>query len=261
MYRTHHRATRTTLTSLATLAAILVTSAACAKRDASPPATTGDSAASSTTSATTPATDSSASAATPSGISPVRGTLVSVSDTALTVSTATGDVSVAVLPPLHVFSRVPANLSQVTAHSFVGVTSVTQPDGKQHATEIHIFPEALRGTGEGSYLMTQQAGGGNGGRSTMTNGTVEASPKAGGPPRMTNGTIASQGAGTLTVQYRDGSQTIVIPSGVEVSAIAPVDAKLSSGAKVVVLAIKQPDGAMKASNVLIAGSKAGSKQH
>ncbi|HLB08644.1 MAG TPA: hypothetical protein VK617_03870, partial [Gemmatimonadaceae bacterium] len=180
MYRTHRPLTPTTLASLATLAAILLSGTACAKRDASPPAATGDSAASTAASTTTAATDSSASPATPSGITPIRGTLVSVSDTALTVSTATGDVSVAVLPPLHVFSRVPADLSSVTPHTFVGVTSVAQPDGKQRATEIHIFPEALRGTGEGSYLMTQQAGG-DGRRSTMTNGTVEASPKAGGP--------------------------------------------------------------------------------
>jgi hypothetical protein len=260
MYRVHHPLTRTTPAFLATLAAILLSGAACAKRDASAPAATRDSAASTAASPITAAPDSSASPASLSGITPIRGTLVSVSDTALTVSTAIGDVSVAVLPPLHVYSRVPANLSSVTAHTFVGVTSVAQPDGKQRATEIHIFPEALRGTGEGSSLMTQQAGGG-GRRSTMTNGTVEASPKAGGPPRMTNGTIASQGAGTLTVQYRDSSQTITIPSGVEVSAIAPASAKLSSGAKVVVLAIKQPDGAMKASNVMLAGSTTKSRQH
>lgn len=260
MYRIHRPLTRSALVPLATLAAILLSGTACAKRDASPPAATGDSAASATASSATVGTDSSASPSTVSGITPIRGTLVSVSDTALIVSTATGDVSVVVLPPLHVFSRVPADLSSVTAHTFVGVTSVAQPDGKQRATEIHIFPEALRGTGEGSYLMKQQ-GGGDGRRSTMTNGTVEASPRAGGPPRMTNGTIASQGAGTLTVQYRDSSQTITIPSGVEVSAIAPVSTKLSSGAKVVVLGIKQPDGAMKASNVVLADSAARSGKH
>jgi len=184
-----------------------------------------------------------------------------VSDTALTVSTATGDVTVAVQAPLQVYSSGPAKLSSVTPHSFVGVTSVAQPDGSQLATEIHLFPEALRGTGEGSYLMTQQPGGANGKRSTMTNGTVGASPAAKGPPRMTNGTIASQGTGTITVQYQDGSQTITVPSGVSVTAIAPVDAKLASGAKVIVLATKQPDGAMKASNVLLARPDAKARQH
>jgi hypothetical protein len=250
------RIARTTLSSIATLAAILMAADGCAKHDASPPATSGDSAAASNASTAS----SAASPATVSGITPVRGTLVSVSDTALTVSTATGDITVAVQPPLQVYSSGPAKLASVTPHSFVGVTSVAQPDGSQLATEIHLFPEALRGTGEGSYLMTQQPGGANGKRSTMTNGTVQASPAAKGPPRMTNGTIASQGTGTITVQYQDGSQTITIPSGVSVTAIAPVDAKLASGAKVIVLATKQPDGAMKASNVLLARPDARAKQ-
>ena len=252
---TNHRITRTSPPAMATLAAVLIVAGACAKPDAAPPAATVDSAAASTASTTS----STSSPATVTGITPVRGTLVSVSDTALTVSTAAGDVTVTVQAPLQVYSSGPAKLSSVTPHSFVGVTSVAQSDGSQLATEIHLFPEALRGTGEGSYLMTQQPGGANGKRSTMTNGTVEAQA-AKGPPRMTNGTIASQGTGTITVQYQDGSQTITIPSGVSVTAIAPVDSKLASGAKVIVLATKQPNGAMKASNVLLARPDARAKQ-
>lgn len=259
MHFTQHRVSWTRTASFAALAAMLTT--ACAKRDTSTPANSGDSAAAPSASGTSAARDSSATSGAPPGITPVRGTVVSASDTALTVSTSAGDVTVSVQPPLHVYSRVPAKLSSVTAHSFVGVTSVAEPDGKQRATEIHIFPEALRGTGEGSYLMTPQGTGGNGPRSTMTNGTVQASPTAGGPPRMTNGTVASEDGGTLTVQYREGSQTIEVPSGVDVTALAPVGTKLQSGAKVVVLAVKQPDGGMKASNVVLAGTKAAPTQH
>lgn len=259
MYSTNHWISRASLAPIATLA-VLVVAGACSKPDASPPAATVDSAAAST--ASTPSSTSASSTSSPTavaGITPVRGTLKSVSDTALTVSTATGDVTVAVQAPLQVYSSGPSKLSSVTPHSFVGVTSVAQPDGSQLATEIHLFPEALRGTGEGSYLMTQQPGAAGGKRSTMTNGTVEA-PAAKGPPRMTNGTIASQGTGTITVQYQDGAQTIKVPSGVTVTAIAPVDSKLASGAKVIVLATKQPDGAMKASNVLLARPDGRAKQ-
>jgi hypothetical protein len=183
-----------------------------------------------------------------------------VSDSALTISTAKGDVHVLVVGPLHVFARVPAKLSSVTPSSFVGVTSVAQPDGSQRATEIHLFPEELRGTGEGSYLMSPQPGSDSSHhRSTMTNGTVQPTPQTGNAPRMTNGTIASQGTGKLTVQYRGGSQTIAIPPDVPVSAIAPVSAKLSPGARVVVLATKQPNGSMQATSVLVADSSGRSK--
>jgi hypothetical protein len=175
-----------------------------------------------------------------------------VSDSALTVASPTGSIRVALAPPVHVYSRGPANLSRVTEGSFVGVTSVPQPDGTQRATEIHIFPEELRGTGEGSYLMGQQGAGGNGGR--MSNGTVGASRMTNGATsRMTNGAVRGQAGGTLTVNYSGGSQTIVVPPGVTVTALAPTPTKLAAGANVVVLAAKQPDGTLRASRVMLAG--------
>src|SRR4051812_43577874 len=85
-----------------------------------------------------------------SAITPVRGKVVSVSDSVLTVAAANGEVRVALVQPVHVYTRRPAQLASVTEGSFVGVTSVPQPDGgAQRATEIHLFPEELRGTGEG----------------------------------------------------------------------------------------------------------------
>lgn len=255
MRQTSLMTTRIAFALIATISIALLALAGCSKRDGAPPAK--DSAAAASASATPSASDSTS--AIPSDITPVRGTLASVTDTALTVSTATGDVHVVVAPPLHVFARVAAKLSSVTASSFVGVTSMAQPDGSQRATEIHIFPEELRGTGEGSYLMTPPPGSDSSHKSTMTNGTVSSAPKASDAPRMTNGTISSQSTGRLTVQYRGGAQTITIPPGVTVTAIAPVSTRLLSGAKVVVLGMKQPDGTMKVSSVVIADSTARAK--
>jgi hypothetical protein len=240
MHRTHG----ISATALA-LSVTFATLGGCAKHDATPADSAGASAPSTAASTSTMPTD----------ITPVRGALASVSDSDLTVTTAAGDVHVAIAPPLHVFSRVTSDLSHVTAKSFVGVTSEKEADGSQRATEIHIFPEELRGTGEGSYLMTQP-GAHDSSRSTMTNGTVQASPKAGGPPRMTNGTIATNDAGKLTVDYHGGSQTITIPPGVSVTAMEAVTTKLTPGVRVVVLAKKQADGTMKASSVVLAAPAA-----
>jgi hypothetical protein len=168
----------------------------------------------------------------------------------LTVSTSTGDVQVLVTPPLHKYKSEPADLSKVTPQSFVGVTSIAQSDDTQRAKEIHIFPEELRGTGEGSYLMGTQASGA--GRSTMTNGAVAAAPAAGGAPRMTNGTITGRGGKSLTVQYGSGSRVITVPDDVTVTQIVSTDDKLTPGAGVIVLAVKQPDGTLKATRVLFA---------
>jgi hypothetical protein len=198
----------------------------------------------------------------PSNLTPVRGTVASVTDSMLTVSSDTGTVKVAVAAPLELYSRVPAKLSDVKENSFVGVTSVAQPDGSQRATEIHIFPDQLRGTGEGSYLMNQQAGASAGSKSTMTNGTVKGSQMNNGnagAPRMTNGTISGQPGGTLTVQYTGGTQTIIVPPNVSVTAIAPTQTKLTQGSKVIVLAKKQPDGTLKASAAMLADTSAKTK--
>jgi hypothetical protein len=123
------------------------------------------------------------------------------------------------------------------------VTSVAQPDGSQRATEIHIFPEELRGLGEGSRPMGQPSGGGS--QRTMTNGTV-------GGSRMTNGAVSAQAGGTITVEYQGGTQKITVPAGVTVTAIAPTTKKLTPGANVIVLAKKRPDGGLEASRVMLA---------
>jgi hypothetical protein len=220
----------------------------CSKPDTSSSSTTIDS----TTTASSSTTSSSGGA---SNLTPVRGTLKSIGDTSLTVSTATGDVMVSISTPLDVYSRAPATLADVTDSSFVGVTSVAQPDGSQRATEIHIFPEPLRGTGEGSYPMQQSAAGGT--SNTMTNGTVSGSQMTNGTataPQMTNGTISGKAGKTLTVLYNGASRTIQVPANVSVTRIAPTQTRLTPGSNVVVMATKQPDGTLKGFAAMLAGS-------
>jgi hypothetical protein len=183
---------------------------------------------------------------------PVRGTVTGVSDTLLTIATATGAQRIRVVAPLHVYARTASDLAHVTPNAFVGITSVAQPDGSERATEIHIFPEELRGTGEGSRMM--EATGGDA-RSRMTNGAVAPSRMTNGSvsgSRMTNGTVgAASGGASYTIQYQGGTQTIAIPPGVTVTAIAPTQAKLAVGSSVVVLATTGADGRPTASSVML----------
>jgi hypothetical protein len=217
----------------------------CAKSDTSSAAADSPAAAPAATPAPAPAPPAAAGA----NDTIVRGSVVSISDTALTLGMAGGgDAHVALTPPVQVYARENADLSKVTERSFVGVTSVAQPDGSQRATEIHIFPEELRGLGEGSRPMGQPSGGGS--KSTMTNGTVAAG--AGGGSRMTNGAVRTQAGGTITVEYQGGTQTIAVPAGVSVTAIAPTTKKVTPGANVIVLGKKRPDGGIEASRVMLA---------
>jgi hypothetical protein len=229
------------------LAALSALSLACAKSETPSRDTTAMLPAPPESSAANPA------AAPPTAPS-VRGTLASVTDSVLTVTTPRGDQSVRIIAPLHVYTRKPSDLQHVTPSSFVGVTSVKQPDGSERATEIHIFPEALRGTGEGSRLMQQTTASGS--QSTMTNGTVSGSRMTNGSvsgSRMTNGTSGGmKGDSALTVTYQGGSQTITIPAGVSVTEIVLTQEKLAPGTNVIVLAKAGADGALTSSTVMLA---------
>jgi len=228
--------------------------AACSKSDnaASTPAATDSSSAA-------PAQSSDSARRGPRANS-VRGRLVSVSDTALVVESRGGQVTVGINPPLEVYSRVPAKLSDVKPNSFVGITSRPAADGSMQASEIHIFPEKMRGTNEGSFAMGQRGGGGNapgggGAGNTMTNGTVAGSNNAGN--QMTNGTVGTHTGNSLVVKFQNDSQTIVIPANVPVTAIALTKTKLTPGTNVVIQTSKAADGTLKASTVMISPARPG----
>lgn len=194
------------------------------------------------------ATVAAAAQSWPAGITPVRGVVTSVSGDVLTVNSQTGPVKIHLGSSLKVYKRTPSDLARVNSESFVGVASVKQPDGSERATNINIFPEELRGIGEGSYLMNpgpaQSAS-----SSRMTNGTV-----AGPASRMTNGTVGTRSAGaTLSVQYSGGMQTIRVPRDVSVTALTPTTDKLKSGENVFVLAKTQQDGSFSTTSIVLIG--------
>jgi len=194
-------------------------------------------------------------------ISGVKGKLQKVTSDTLDIQTAKGTEHVKIKQPLTTYGRESSDLSHVNSQSFVGVTSVKQPDGKEQAKEIHIFPPELKGAGEGSNMMDQasQSRMTNGSVSTtgsrMTNGTVSS-----GGSRMTNGTVQKQGGGeTIVVQYQNGSQTITVPPGTEVTQIVPKQQKLQPGDTVYAVTEKGPDGTLTTDKVYVISGKSGSK--
>jgi hypothetical protein len=171
----------------------------------------------------------------------LRGTVASASANEIVVKTDTNTVTVKVTEPLQVYDRAPSDLAHVTDNAFIGVTTVKQPDGSERATEIHIFPNALRGLGEGSRMMTPAA---SGTASRMTNGNVSAS-------RMSNGTVSKATGSALVVQYAGGSQNVIVPANTPVTEIKPVSKSLAAGDRVVVIAKKASDGTLSAGKALI----------
>lgn len=165
----------------------------------------------------------------------VRGTIAKVDDQSITVKSKTGDIAVKLAPNYRVTSLDRKKLSDIHAGDFVGATSIPGKDGKRHATEIHIFPAALRGVGEGQQPWDTQP------NALMTNATVDGIAKA------------SHGQ-TLSVSYKGGNAEIVVDSKTVIVAISPQPgsaADLKRGKAVSIFARKAPDGTLMAANITV----------
>ena len=182
-------------------------------------------------------------------IAGVKGKLQAVTSDSLEVMSPAGVVHVKIKQPLTVYGRVPSDMSHVTSTSFVGVTSVKQPDGTELAKQINIFPAALRGIGEGSNMMDMAPGAAS--QSRMTNGSVSRPTGS----RMTNGTVQKGGGTTLVVRYQNGAQTISVPQNVVVTETVPIKSKLAPGDTVNVATEKQGDGTLATSKVYLIAAK------
>jgi hypothetical protein len=131
-----------------------------------------------------------------------------------------------------------AQLADITQGMFVGTAALPQPDGTLKALEVHIFPEAMRGTGEGYRPFPQVAGG------SMTNATI-------------TDIVGTQGAVTddglkLTLKYKDGEKTVVVPKGTPIVLLGKGDASmLKTGSKVSVTGTKDASGAVTATRILV----------
>jgi hypothetical protein len=169
----------------------------------------------------------------------VSGTIERLDGTTLVVKSADGDEVSATLPAdAPVTALVNRTLADIKPGDFVGSAAVAGMDHKLHAQEVHIFPEAMRGTGEGHRPMTGQD-------RTMTNAAVAE--------------VASVPDGQeLHLKYQGGEQTIDVGPEARIVAIVPADRSiLVPGSAVLVLAVRQPDGSLQAR--FVQGEKDGVK--
>jgi hypothetical protein len=180
---------------------------------------------------------SSASAA-PPPTQQVRGSIVSLAATSLTVKTASGPVTVQLGPKTKFVDASPGSIADVAPGKFLGIGSVPGT-GFNRAQEVSVFADSMRGTGEGDYPWDP---GTRPSHSTMTNGTVAAAKSHSMMTNATVGAISGSGQKTITMNYKGGSRTLVIPAGTPVMRIAPgTKALLSVGKPVFIVATKMPD--------------------
>jgi hypothetical protein len=178
----------------------------------------------------------------------LRGTIERVEADAITIRTRAGATeTVRLSPGTRVAQLAPASLDQVKDGSFIGTAAKAgaEPGDPPVALEVLIFPEAMRGTGEGHYPWDRLPDEATSGpvETSMTNGTVKATEVE---TSMTNGTVAggvgAPGGRTITVSYKGQSLAVLVPPGTPIVMLEPADrAVLKPGAKVFAAASRDGD--------------------
>ena len=164
----------------------------------------------------------------------VRGTIEKVDGQTLVVKSGDGaEMKLMLTGDARVVAVVKASMADIKENTFLGSAAMPQPDGTQKALEVHIFPEAMRGTGEGHRPYAPVKG------STMTNGA------AGG------GVVSGVDGAAIKVKYKDGEKVIVVPPNVPIVRYeigSPADLK-PGAAFTVLAATKKPDGSLEAARI------------
>jgi hypothetical protein len=163
----------------------------------------------------------------------IRGQIEKVDGNTLTIKTRGGsETTLNLTSDASVMALVPATLGDIKESTYIGVTAMPEPDGSQKAIAIHIFPEAMRGAGEGHRPWDLQP------NSTMTNATVASK-------------VTGVDGQTLIVKYKDGEKKVLFaPSTAIVAYTKGEKDEVKAGAQVIVMAAtKKPDGSLEANRI------------
>jgi hypothetical protein len=163
----------------------------------------------------------------------VRGSVVSLEGTKLVVHAKDGkDITVNLNDNFAALAVVKSSMADIKEGTFIGTATVTQPDSSLRSLEVVVFPDKMRGTGEGHYPWDL------GSNSMMTNATVANAVKG----------VEGQ---TITVTYKGGEKKIDVPANVPVVTIVPATKEeIKPGAIVFVPTMRQADDSLKGGAVL-----------
>ncbi|MEJ0019276.1 MAG: hypothetical protein WDN25_22515 [Acetobacteraceae bacterium] len=164
----------------------------------------------------------------------IRGTIAALDGQTLVVTTREGPkVDVVLSDPLTVATVKKFDLSDVKQGSYVGIATRTVTGGQLQALEVLVFPEAMRGAGEGHYPWDLEQG------SMMTNGTV-------------TGTVQANSGHELSLSFKGNANKILVPPGTPIVTFGPAEkADLKPGAPVFFSAAPNAAGKLAASRITV----------
>jgi hypothetical protein len=164
----------------------------------------------------------------------IRGSIAAVEGQTMTVATREGPkVDVTLNDPLTVVTVKKVELASIAPGAYVGIATRAGANGELQAIEVLVFPEAMRGAGEGHYPWDLEPG------SMMTNGTV-------------SGAVQATSGRELSLSFKGASNKIVVPPDTPIVTFAPAErADLKPGAPVMFGATKNAEGKFSAGRVTV----------
>ncbi len=168
----------------------------------------------------------------------IPGKVVSLKGAELTVAASNGDVKVTVGEKTVIRAEVPIKFSEITSSMYVAATATKQSDGTFLASQVNIFSEDQRGTGEGHRPL---------GSATMTNATVE---------RIEDVTVRDVKGRMMNLTYKGGEINVLVPPDIPVIKRVVGDRSLiKTGSEVSVSVVKDPDGSLVARQITVRAPK------
>jgi hypothetical protein len=163
----------------------------------------------------------------------VRGTIDQVEGQTLRINGRAGEkLTVTMAPDVKISEVSKIDISAIKPNSYIGTAAAPLPNGDLKALEVHVFPESMRGTGDGHRPFDL------GPNSTMTNGTV--------------GSVVGSSDRVLTVKYEGGEKKVEVPADVPIVTFEPGSAAdIKPGAKVIIFAMKAADGSLSANRISV----------
>ena len=169
----------------------------------------------------------------------VRGKIASLAGQELIVSSANGDVKTILTDKTVIRAETPIKLSEISSGMYLGTTATKQADGSFLASEVHVFSEDQRGTGEGHRPLGSAPQSG----ATMTNANVE---------HVEDVEIKDVKGRLVSLKYKDGAVKIVVPPNIPlVKRVRSDRSALKSGVEVSLQGAQTPDGALAATQITV----------
>lgn len=169
----------------------------------------------------------------------VRGKIASLNGSELTLTTPNGDVKLTLGEKTIIRGEVPIKFSEIAPGQYLGTTATKQPDGNFLASEVHVFSEDQRGTGEGHRPLGSAPESG----ATMTNANVE---------RVEDVTVQNVKGRLMSLKYKGGDVKVLVPPDIPIVKRVPGDRTLlKPGVEVSIQAARGPDGSLSATQITV----------